>query len=195
MKTLLSALALGIAAVTVASHADAKPLDYVLDAPVIDIPFAVADYTEFAGAGDLTLFLAEGLATGTPQSGALFVDLLFSFDPLDPAGTVFGSLFSVDDDGAFLDGDVIGTGFDGDVLQLLIGNLSGAAAGDFGRFAVFELIFVFPPAGTDPLTTLVDGEVYDVAGTIYSATPIPLPAALPLMGAALGGLVLLRRRR
>ncbi|MGS4944792.1 PEP-CTERM sorting domain-containing protein [Meridianimarinicoccus sp. RP-17] len=195
MKTLLSAVAIGLAAFTAADRVEATQLNYAIDAPVIDLPFATADYAEFSGTGDLTMFFAEGLATGTPQSGDLFVDLVLGFDPLDPAGTAFGSLFSVDDDGAFLDGDVLRTGFDGDVLQVVFGNLTGKAAGDFGRFALLELVFIFPSAGTDPLTTLIDGEAYDVAGTIYAATPIPVPAALPLMAAALGGLVLLRRRR
>lgn len=195
MKTLLSAVAIGLAAFIAADRVEATQLNYAIDAPVIDLPFATADYAEFGGTGDLTMFFAEGLATGTPQSGDLFVDLVLGFDPLDPAGTAFGSLFSVDDDGAFLDGDVLRTGFDGDVLQVVFGNLTGKAAGDFGRFALLELVFIFPSAGTDPLTTLIDGEAYDVAGTIYAATPIPVPAALPLMAAALGGLVLLRRRR
>jgi hypothetical protein len=195
MKTLLSALTIGLAAFTAVDRAEATPLNYVIDAPVIDIPFATADYAEAGGAGDLTMFFAEGLATGTPQAGDLFVDMIIGFDPIDPAGTLFGGLFSVDDDGAFLDGDVLATGFrDRDVLQVLFGNLTGKAAGDFGRFALLELVFIFPEAGRDPLTTLIDGEAYDVAGTIYSATPIPLPAALPLFGAALGALVLLRRR-
>lgn len=194
MKTLLSALAIGLAALTAANHADAKPLNYVLDGPTIEIPVATADYFEAFGFGNLNMFLAEGLASGTPQAGDLFVDLVLGFDPLAPAGTEFGSLFSVDDDGAFLDGDVLETGFKDDVLQVLFGNLSGTAAADFGTFAILELVFVFPFAGTDPLTTLVDGTTYDVAGTIYSATPIPLPAALPMLAAGLGGLVLLRRR-
>lgn len=194
MKNVFSALAIGLAAFWAADEAAAKPLPYVLDGPTIEIPFASADYLEVGGTGDLSAFLAEGLATDTTQAGGLFVDFTLTFDPLAPAGTALGALFSVDDDGAFLDGDVLQTGFDGDVLQVLFGNLTGKAAGDFGRFALLELVFVFPFAGTDPLTTLVDGTTYDVAATIYSATPIPLPAGLPLLAAGLGGLVLLRRR-
>lgn len=196
MKNLIAALAIGLAAFTAADQADAAPLNYAIDAPTIEIPFATADYIEDFGFGDLSMFFAEGLSTGTPHAGVLFVSFTLGFDPLAPAGTELGALFSEDDDGAFLDGDVLATGFrDRDVLQVLFGNLSGSAAGEFGRFALMELVFIFPEAGRDPLTTLTDGETYEVFATVYSATPIPLPAALPLMGAALGGLVLLRRRR
>lgn len=195
MKTILSTLAIGLAAITAADHADAAPLNYNLDGPTVEIPFAQADYIGSSGFGDLSMFFGEGLASGTSQAGGLFVSLILGFDPTAPAGTEVGSLFSADDDGAFLDGDVLETGFKDDVLQVLFGNLSGTAAADFGDFAILELVFVFPFAGTDPLTTLVDGTTYDVAGTIYSATPIPLPAALPMLAAGLGGLVLLRRRR
>lgn len=195
MKNLLSAIAIGLAAFTAADHAEAAPLNFVKTGPVIDIPFATADYIVAGGFGDLTVFAAEGLVLGTSQAGDLFVDLILGFDPLSPEGTANGSLFSMDDDGAFLDGDVLATGFAGDVLQVLFGNLTGSAAGAFGRFALLELVFVFPPAGSNPLTTLIDGTAYDAAGTIYSATPIPVPAALPLLAGAVGGLVLLRRRR
>lgn len=195
MKNLLSALAIALATLTVAGQATAARLDVTTDVPLIDLPFALAEYTESGGVGDLLMFDAEGLASGTTQAGDLFVTLAVTFDVADPAGTVTAGLFSVDDDGAFLDGDLVQAGFDGDVLQILFGNLTGNAAAAFGQFALLELAFVFPGVGVNPLAGLQDGTLYDVAGTISSATPIPLPAALPLLGAALGGLMVLRRRR
>jgi len=195
MTKYLAALVLGLAAFAVTSEAPAAPLTYTKNAPVIDLPVVTTDYLETFGFGDLSFIFAEGLASGTAQAGDLFVTLTLGFDPVTPAGTELGALTSEDDNGGFLDGDVLTTGFDGDVLQVVFGNLSGTAAPDFGRFALLELTFIDPFPGTNPLVNLVDGVTYDAFATIYSATPIPLPAALPLMGAALGGLVLLRRRR
>ena len=194
MKNLLSALALGLVALVATDRVQAASLNVVTGLPVVDIPFATADYLETLGTGDLSIIAAEGLVTGTPQAGDLFVDIFVDFDLLDPAGTAGGALFSVDDDGAFLDGSLVRTGFDADVLQLLYGDLSGNAAGDFGRFALVELVFIDPFPGDDPLSNLEDGTAYDVAATVSSVAPIPLPAALPLLLAGLGGLVLLRRR-
>lgn len=194
MKNILSAIAIALATVTVAGQASAAPLNVVTDAPLIDIPFADADYLSVGGFGDLSIFDAEGLASGVAAAGDLFVTVLVSFDESDPSGTATAGLFSFDDDGGFLDGDLVKAGFDGDLLQILFGNLSGSAAAAFGKFALLELVFVDPFPGIDPLGNLEDGTIYLVSGTISSATPIPLPAALPLLGAALGGLVLLRRR-
>lgn len=192
MKTLLSALALGLVALVAADRATAAPIDFEpAKLPVIDIPFATADYLEFGGVGDFTIFSAEGLATGTPQSGGLFVDILLNFTVSDRSD-IAGALFSIDDNGAFLDGTLVQAGFDADILQLLFGDLSGSAASDFGAQALVEVIFIDPLPGDDPLSNLTDGTVYDVAATV--SAPIPLPAALPLLLAGLGGLVLLRRR-
>lgn len=194
MKNLIAALAIGLAALTAADHADASPLRNAVDAPTIEIPFATVDYIEAFGFGDLSMFFAEGLASGTPQAGDLFVSLTLGFDPVVPAGSALGGLFSEDDDGAFLDGDVLATGFQDDVLQVLFGNLSGSAAADFGDLALMELVFIDPFPGANPLANLVDGTSYAVFATVYAATPIPVPAALPMLAAGLGGLVLLRRR-
>ncbi|PWR02634.1 hypothetical protein DKT77_10660 [Meridianimarinicoccus roseus] len=194
MKSLISALAFGFAALGAADHAEAAPLNVATDTPLIDIPFASADFLDLGGFGDLSILGAEGLASGTPQSGTLSLDVLISFDTTDPAGTIGGALFSMDDNGAFLDGTLVQSGFDGDILQLLFGNLTGSAAADFGPFALLEAVFLFPALGTDPLSQLTDATTYDVFGTLSSATPVPLPAALPLLAAGLGGLVLLRRR-
>lgn len=192
MKSFLSALALGLAALVAADRAKAAPIDFeAANLPVIDIPFAAADYLEFGGVGDFTIFGAEGLATGTPQSGGLFVDILLNFTVSDRSD-IAGALFSIDDNGAFLDGTLVQAGFDADILQLLFGDLSGSAASDFGTQALVEVIFLFPFPGDDPLSNLTDDTAYNVAATV--SAPIPLPAALPLLLAGLGGLVLLRRR-
>ena len=84
MKSLLSALALGLVALVAADRAKAAPIDFeAANLPVIDIHFATADYVEFGGVGDFTIFGAEGLATGTPQSGTLFVDIFVDFTVTD----------------------------------------------------------------------------------------------------------------
>ena len=192
MKSLLSALAPGLVALVAADRATAAPIDFEpANLPVIDIPFATADYVEFGGVGDFTIFGAEGLATGTPQSGTLFFDIFVDFTVTDRSD-IAGALFSIDDNGAFLDGTLVQAGFDADILQLLFGDLSGSAASDFGARALVEVIFINPFPGDDPLSNLTDGTAYDVAATV--SAPIPLPAALPLLLAGLGGLVLLRRR-
>ncbi len=194
MKNLLSALAIGLAAFTAADQADASPLNVITDAPFIDIPFVIADYLETGGIGDLSIFGAEGVSIDLSPVGTLLFDILVDFDTTDPYATANGTFFSMDDDGAFLDGTLVQAGFADDILQLLFGNLTGSAAGDFGKFVLIELEFFDPFPGTDPLRNLADGTTYEVIATLSSATPIPVPAALPLLAAALGGLVLLRRR-
>ena len=194
MKNLLSALALGLVALVATDRAQAAPLNLITpDSPVIDVPFATANYLEIDGIGDLSIFSAEGLATGTSAAGSLFLDIFLDFDVSDP-DDIDGALFSADDNGAFLDGTLVRTGFDGDILELLFSDLSGTAASDFGDLAQIDIVFVFPNPGADPLSNLVDGTAYDVSATVSSVAPIPLPAALPLLLAGLGGLVLLRRR-
>jgi len=194
MKNLLSALALGLVALVATDRAQAAPLNLITaDSPVIDVPFATANYLETDGIGDLSIFSAEGLATGTSAAGSLFLDIFLDFDVSDP-DDIDGALFSADDNGAFLDGTLVRTGFDGDILELLFSDLSGTAASDFGDLAQIDIVFVFPNPGADPLSNLVDGTAYDVSATVSSVAPIPLPAALPLLLAGLGGLVLLRRR-
>jgi len=191
MKDLLSAVAIGLAAS--ADQADASRLNVITDAPFIDIVFPVADYVEFGGIGDLSIFDAEGVSFDLAPAGMLLFDILVDFDATEPYATANGAFFSMDDDGAFLDGTLVKAGFAGDILQLLFDDLSGSAAGDFGRFVLIELEFIDPFPGTDPLRNLVDGTAYDVAATLSSVAAIPVPAALPLLAGALGGLVLLRR--
>ncbi|MEI4233766.1 VPLPA-CTERM sorting domain-containing protein [Roseovarius sp. D22-M7] len=192
MKTLLSALALGLFALVATDRAAAAPIDFApANSPVIDVPFATADYLEFGGVGDLSIFFAEGVSTGTPQAGNLFLNILVDFTVTDRTD-IAGTLLSSDDNGAFLDGTLVRAGFDADILQLLFGELSGSAASAFGPEALVEIVFIDPFPGNDPLSNLTDGTAYDVAATI--SAPVPLPAALPLLLAGLGGLVLLRRR-
>ena len=195
MKTLLSALALGLVALVAADRSTAAPIDFrPANLPVIDIPFATADYFDTGGIGDLSIFDAEGVALGTPQAGTLLLNIVVDFTVSDRTD-IAGELFSSDDNGAFLDGTLVQAGFDADILQLLFGDLSGSAASDFGPQALVEIIFIDPFPGTDPLSNLSDGTAYAVAATVSApVSPIPLPAALPLLLAGLGGLVLLRRR-
>jgi len=194
MKNLLSALALTLVALVATDRAQAASLNVnTRNTPVIDIPGATADYLVTGGVGDLSIFGAEGLVSGTSQAGTLLLDILLDFDVSDP-DDIGGSLFSVDDNGGFLDGDLVRTGFDDDVLELLFGDLTGTAAADFGGLVQIDIVFLDPFPGIDPLSNLVDGTTYEVSATVSAVAPIPLPAALPLLLAGLGGLVLLRRR-
>ena len=194
MKTLLTSLALGLAAFGAAERAHAASLDVVTGAPVIDVPSATADYSEVSGAGDLSLFDAEALSPDLSSTGTLLLNLAVNFDASAPSATADGVLLSEDDDGPFLDGTLVEAGYDNDILQLLYGDLTGSAAGDFGGFALLEVFFIALFPGTDPLSNLVDGITYDVSATVSSAAPIPLTAGLPLLLAGLGGLLMLRRR-
>lgn len=198
MKYLVAALGLVAALSAVADRAAAsaelspalKPL------PIIDIPFATADYFEIDGAGNLEIALAEGVADGVPASGPVIVDLFIDYDPADPLGTIDGALFSSDDDGFFLDGLLVDAGYveDADILQLLFGDLSGSAADAFGPVALVEIFIIEPLLGTsDPFSGFVDGTAYDVAGTVQAT--IPLPAGLPLLGGALVLIAAIRARR
>lgn len=194
MKTLLSALALALVALVATDRAQAASLNVITkNSPVIDIPGATADYLVTDGIGDLSIFGAEGLVSGTSQAGTLLLDIFLDFDVGD-RDDIGGALFSADDNGGFLDGDLVRTGYDGDILELLFGNLSGTAADDFGPLARVDIVFLDPFPGIDPLSNLVDGTQYEVTATVSAVAPIPLPGALPLLLAGLGGLVLLRRR-
>lgn len=157
--------------------------------PIIDIPFAMADYFEIGGAGNIEIAFAEGLATGVTPSGPLFLDIFVDYDVADPLGTIDGALFATDDAGSFLDGLLVEAGYvpDADIIQLLFGGLTGSAAGRFGPFALVEVFFVDPLGTTDPFAGLVDGSSYDIAGTVQATVPLPAPALL--LAAALAGLV------
>jgi len=198
MKYLVAALGLVAALNAVADRAAASAeLDPALKPlPIIDIPFATADYFEIDGSGNLEIGLAEGVADGVPASGPVILDLFVDYDPGDPLGTIDGALFSSDDDGFFLDGLLVDAGYveDADILQLLFGDLSGSAADAFGPFALVEIFIVAPLLGTsDPFSGFIDGTTYDVAGTVQAT--IPLPAGLPLLGGALLLVATIRARR
>jgi len=81
MKTLLSALALALVALVATDRAQAASLNVVTrNSPVIDIPGATADYLVTDGVGDLSIFGAEGLVSGTSQAGTLLLDIFLDFD-------------------------------------------------------------------------------------------------------------------
>lgn len=160
--------------------------------PVIDF-LADVTFLETGGVGDL-LFDAPALAvvTGADVAGDLYIEFSANFDMADPYGSFNGALFSHDDAGDFLSGDLVGLGFEEDRLQMLFANLTGSGAGVFGERTLVDFYF-FDPVGADPVRGLSDGGSYTIAGTAMA--PVPLPVGLPMLGGGLIALVLLRRCR
>ena len=92
MKTLLSALALGLVALVATDRARPPPERRSPACRWSTFPSPPPIIWRPVGTGDLSIIAAEGLATGTPQAGDLFVDIFVDFDPLDPAGTAGGAV-------------------------------------------------------------------------------------------------------
>lgn len=171
-------------------------------APTLSAGAAVIDYIEFAPDGDLSTVAAEVDDTsGVSPDGFTTIDFGVGFslaDPTDSADPAFaGFLDVIDDAGQFLAGDLLAIGFTEDVIELQFDNLSGTGAGAFGT-SVLVLVTFDDPLGANPFGDLFDGDALGASisiARVQPVTPIPLPAALPLLGAGLGVLVILRLRR
>ena len=118
----------------------------------------------------------EGTPNNTP--GSLFGFPVNFFVGTDPEGTV-----AVTYSGAV---NLAGSPAAGDLFTTMMLDFSGLTAGGFMGSTLFE---------TDMDTLAVAGDLYAPGVVVQEPSPVPLPAALPMLLAGLGGLSLLRRRQ
>jgi hypothetical protein len=161
---------------------------------------AFIDYLEFAPDGDLSTFGAQvDFTDGVSPTGFTEIGFGIGFLLADPTTGATGGFDIFDEDGLFLDGELLAVGFTEDVIGLQFGNLGGSNASSFGSSVLASIAFD-DALGANPFDGFVDGEYYGASITtsnVADATvaPVPLPAGLPLLLTSLGGIVLLRRRR
>ena len=179
----------------------AASLGLTTDTPRIVASDALVEFSDLGfGFGDLSSFGAvvdstEGIALTDPAE----ISFGFGFDSFDPTDLPAGG-FSIFDDFGFnevLSGDLVALGFMTDTIELLMNVTGGSAVGSFGPQVL--LTISFNGLGADPFAAFVDdGQTFAASLTVENVVDsnvIPLPAGLPLLLTALGGLVVVRRRR
>lgn len=140
---------------------------------VIDTFFGTGDY--IGTNGDLNITV----------TGSLFGGVLDAFIEVgEGASTLLTSSSAIDFD--------IDTS--ADFASITFDNLSGAATALFGSTATVEFSFDFDTFDTDSIPGF--GFLSNVTAQVVSdVAPVPLPASLPLLGAALAGAAMLRRKQ
>lgn len=123
-----------------------------------------------------------------------FLMATFSSTASGLGNSVTGSFSALDSSAAaLLEGTLIAVVLDGQTVQYLATITGGLLAGDYGGIGSAAVLkfggFGAPIAGV--LNTAAFAGTVDIVG----ATVVPVPAALPLLLTAFGGLVFLARRR
>ena len=156
-----------------------------LSSPEVSGEFDMTNFFGFFGSG-----VASNSSALTAFDGSLSVSM--TSDVASDLSFTSGALSVTDDDGAWLSGNLanVATVSDPageDTVEMLFDGLSGPAAAEFGNFAIATLTGEFgasPFGPGSPMSTFgVSGEFQINAAM---ATPIPTPAALPLLVAGLG---------
>jgi hypothetical protein len=170
-------------------------------APMLAASDAEVEYLEAAPTLGALFTLSDAMVDSADEVtpvGTTTLNFLIAFTPTDPLdGSASGDFLVEDDDGTFLAGTLAALAYGTDRIQMRFGALTGAAAGQFGTMVQLTMTFL-APIGDDPFAALVDGAVYDTSLVIEPAavaTPVPLPAAMPMLVLALGGFAALARGR
>lgn len=165
-------------------------------AVVVDVPWAVAEFTQNGGYGDLIAFGAEATSDTLAYSGSLISDLTIDFSLADPIGTANGAVTLWDDSDMLLSGVLSGAAYNAarSVFELTFADLQGSAVGLFGNAVLLEVFFF------DGFPALNDGGSYDISYVLVGEdlpqpAPIPLPATGLLLLPAIGALAALRKRK
>ena len=179
--------------------AGAATLCLTLGDPFLESSTASSDFLQNGDEGDLSSFggIIDSSA-GVTLNGVAELGYFFAFDPND-LGSAAAAFDIIDESNdVLLSDNLIDVGFRDNVVELLFDGLTGAAAGLFNTTALVEIEFD-GLLGSDPFAFFEDGEAYAtrirVSNVLTDVTPIPVPASLPLMMAAMGGIALLRRRK
>ena len=166
--------------------------------PLVSASSAFLDYFEFGEDGDLSTFgAAIDESTGISQVGVSELDFGIGFLVSDPTAGPTGGFSIYDENGFFLGGNLVAIGFSNDLIELEFGNLTGAAAGDFGTTVLASVNFT-QTMGANPFASLVDGEIYTASITIakvVDAAPVPSPTIFSLIVSGLLGLGMFRKVR
>lgn len=191
-KSILAAAAISLLPVM----GSAASLGLVTSGPSASVSNLELSYLDFGdGTSGLTgvfgITSTDGVTLEDPVTG--FLDVTFA--AALPNAADFGTLELSDDRGLVILGDFVGLGISGTTLELLFDLLDGSFAADFGSQVLlsFDVSNAGAPFSFD---TLSDGDILEGSAVIAGGvSPIPLPAGLPLLGAGLFGLWLLRQRK
>lgn len=189
LKSTILPSVLGFSLLAVAGTAKAAPIDLTalgLEAAPGAFATEAATTSLFGGLAFSSDTFAAALTyniavSGSPPFGG--TDFAISAFPVAGAGTLTGTSSHV--------------GWDVDLVQVLL--TISANTGVFSGISTRVLAEISGAFGADPLgagggaATL--GNFVPSTMTLTSVNQIPLPAALPVMALALGGIVLLTRRR
>ena len=166
---------------------NAASLGLTTQDPTVASSAATIDYLEFGVDGDLSTFGAEiNSFDGVIPLGFTELSFGIGFALADPTTGATGGFDIFDDNGLFLEGDLLAVGFTQDTIEFQFGNLTGSAATDFGT-SVLALIAFEDPLGTNPFDGLVDGEFYSASISVSSVVSqsVPEPGSIALFASAL----------
>lgn len=135
----------------------------------------------------------DGVSFQDPVTGFLDVTFATALPNAADLGTL--DLFFDPDLDSVIVGDFVGLGISGTTVELLFDLFGGSFEADFGSQVL--LSFDVSNAGAPfSFGTLSNGDTLEGSAVIAGGvSPIPLPAGLPLLGAGLFGLWLLRQRK
>ncbi len=197
MKNPISAVLLGLCLTFGATVATGATLGLNTGTPTVSASEVFVDFLNDDPFGDLSAFGAVTGENGVVLAALAELGVGVGFDLSDPTSGLTGGFDILDDIGSFLGGDLIAVGFAEDLIELQFGNLTGYGVDAFNSTVLMTIVFDDPAnaLGANPFDDLVEGFPYEASITIANVTPVPLPAALPLLLVGLAGMGALSRRK
>jgi hypothetical protein len=165
----------------------------------VSAPAMAAVFADSASTADVSFF-GSGSLVGPPDNGGAF--LSNTFDPPDRAGSITWGFSGGLTTGAGIDLILYEIGARSEELFKLEISKNGLMFQFAGEFDTLTTSFDLDALGfSGPFSFVrvtnagrVNSPEFDTAEGVYALAPIPLPAALPLLLAALAGLGAIRRR-